>query len=163
MEKIPTETEKREHLRKIINAAHSGMFITQGVMGLHGRPMANAEVTDPFTTLWFATSRSSVKMDELKRDDRVFLAYHNGGTEWATISGRARAVDDRAKIRELWSPLWKVWFESADDPDIILLEVTPEGGEYWDSGNKVAAYIKFAVGALAGKDLSREDHQVVAM
>ena len=163
MEKIPTEAEKREHLRKIVNAARTSMLVTYGAMGLHGRPMANAEVSEPFEMIWFATSRSSVKMDELKRDDRVFLAYHGSGTEWATISGRARAVDDRAKIRELWSPVWKVWFESADDPDIILLAVTPEGGEYWDSGNKIAAYIKFAVGALAGKDLSREDHQVVRM
>jgi general stress protein 26 len=158
-----TEQEKREHLRKLINSAHSAMFVTHTINGLHGRPMANAEVEESFLRIWFATSRSSSKVDELQHDNRVFLGYAKSGTEWASINGRARTVDDRAKIQELWSPYWKNWFNGADDPDLILLEVIPESGEYWDSGNKLFAMVKFAVGAMTGRPMDLGDNQKVSL
>lgn len=163
MHKHPTETEKRENLRKIINGAHTGLLVTYTTQGLHGRPMANAEVEKNFDIIWFATQRSSTKIEELQHDNRVFLGYQKGGMEWATLNGRATVVDDRAKARELWSPLWRNWFENADDPNLVLLQVTPETAEYWDSGNKLVAMIKFAVGAVIGKPMDQGDHQKLAL
>jgi general stress protein 26 len=162
MNKPPTDTKKREHLRKIINGAHTGLFVTHTIHGLHGRPMANAEVDDVFEVIWFATKRSSAKIDELQHDSRVFLGYQKSGTEWATVNGRARVVDDRAKAHELWSPLWRNWFTDADDPDLVLIQVTPESAEYWDSGNKLVAMVKFAVGAVT-EPMDQGDHQKLAM
>jgi general stress protein 26 len=163
MTHIPTEQERREHLRKIINSAQSGMMVTHSLMGMHGRPMANAEISEQFSSIWFATQRRSAKVEELSHDNRVFLGYHGGGTEWASIYGRARIVDDRDKIRELWSPYWKNWFSGPEDPELVLIEVWPESGEYWDSGNKLFAMVKFAVGTMIGRDLSREDNQKVTL
>jgi len=163
MTHVMTEEERREHLRKIINAAHTSMFVTHTIGGLHGRPMANAEVEESFSTIWFATSRSSAKIDELRHDNRVFLGYHKSDTEWASINGRARSVDDRAKVQELWSPFWKNYFTGPDDPDLILLEVTPESGEYWDSGNKLFAMVKFAIGAMTGRETAKDDNQKVSL
>ena len=119
MDESKSEAEKREHLRKIINDAHVGMMVTRSSDGgMHGRPMANAQVEEDFDEIWFATSRSSAKVDELARDDRVFLGYTNAsGSEWAAVSGRARTVDDRAKVEQLWEPMWKNWWTGPDDPD----------------------------------------------
>ena len=165
MEKAKSEPEKREHLRKIINGAHVGMMVTRSSDGgMHGRPMANSQVKEDFNEIWFATSRSSVKVDELTRDDRVFLGYGNGtGSEWAAVSGRARTVDDRAKIKELWEPMWKNWWTGPDDPELILLRFTPESAEYWDSGNKLVQLAKFAIGTVTGKDMTKDDNVKVKM
>jgi general stress protein 26 len=155
--------EQREHLRKIINAAHSGMFVTHRAGGeMHGRPMANSKVEEDFTRLWFATSRDSAKVTELNNDDRVWLGYTNSaGTEWASVNGRGRVVDDRAKIKELWEPLWKNWWEGPDDPELTLIEVKPESAEYWDMGNRLVAAVKFAIGTITGKDMTAGDNQKV--
>ena len=165
MDKSKSEAEKREHLRKIINGAHVGMMVTRAADGgMHGRPMANSQVTEDFAEIWFATSRSSAKVDELARDDRVFVGYGNGpGSEWAAVTGRARAVDDRAKIRELWEPMWKNWWTGPDDPELILLRFTPESTEYWDSGNKLVQLAKFAIGTVTGKDMTKDDNVKVKM
>ena len=155
-----TESEKSEHLRKIVNKAHSGFFITHTAGGqMHGRPMVTAQVEGDFDRLWFACQRSSPKIAEIKRDDRVMVGYTTGDTEWAAVNGRARVVDDRAKAKELWSPYWKTWLDGPDDPELILIEVTPESAEYWDLGGKVAAAIKFAVGTITGKDTTAGDNQ----
>jgi general stress protein 26 len=163
MPNTPTDAEKREHLRKIINDSHSGMFVTRRPDGtMHGRPMANAQVGEDFGSLWFATSRSSAKASELRSDDHVFLGYNNSsGTEWAAVNGRGRVVDDRAKARELWEPMWKNWWDSPDDPELVLIEVTPESAEYWDMGNRLVAAVKFAIGTITGKDMTANHNQKV--
>ena len=128
--------------------------------GMHGRPMANSQVKRGFREIWFATSRSSAKVDELERDDRAFVGYTNTtGSKWAAVSGRVRAVDNRAKIRRLWEPMWKNWWTGPDDPELILLHFTPEQGEYWDSGNKLAQLAKFAIGTITGKDMTADDNK----
>ena len=50
-------------------------------------------------------------------------------------SGRqSTAVDDRAKIAELWDESWKIWFPAGkDDPTLTLLRIRGETGEYWDN------------------------------
>ncbi|HZZ42116.1 MAG TPA: pyridoxamine 5'-phosphate oxidase family protein [Tepidisphaeraceae bacterium] len=160
-----SDHDKQKHLRKIINDCRTGMMVTRSATGsMHARPMANVEISEAFDYIWFATSRTSAKTAELLADDRVLLTYMNSsGTEWASINGHTRTVDDRQKIHELWSPFWKNWFTGPDDPNLILLQVTPETAEYWDSGNKVVAMAKFALGALAGKNLLEGDNQKLSL
>lgn len=160
-----TEAEKRQSLRKIINDSHTAFLVTRSVDGRpHGRPMANAEVDEDLRRIYFATQRSSGKVDELNVDDRVFLGYVNGsGAEWASITGRGRIVDDRALIRELWNPMWKNWFTGPEDPEITLIEVTPEQAEYWDAGSRLVQMAKFAFTALTGKAVDEGEHAKVAL
>jgi general stress protein 26 len=70
----------------------------------------------------------------------------------------ARIVEDRAKIGELWSPIWKTWFESPDDSKLSLIAVIPESAEYWDSGSQVCQMLKFAVAAVTGRALSEGEN-----
>lgn len=159
-----TETQKRETLRKIVNDASAAFLVTRGTdgEGMHGRPMATAQVDEDFTSIWFATSRDSGKVEEINADPRVYLGYTNGsGSEWASINGRATIVDDRDKVHELWSPLWRNWWESADDPNIVLIEVFPDHAEYWDSGSRLVMFAKMAVAAVTGKKLPDGEHETV--
>ena len=52
------------------------------------------------------------------------------------ISGTANVVTDPAKIKELWHESLRGWFpKGQDDPNIALLKVTIDIGEFWDSPN----------------------------
>jgi general stress protein 26 len=53
-------------------------------------------------------------------------------------------------MEELWNPILKAWFpKGLDDPNIILLKVSVEAAEYWDSTSstivQVAGFIKALV------------------
>ena len=147
-----TDIDKRKHLEKIVNDSHTAFFVTHlESQPMHGRPMANAKVEAGVAAIWFASHKSSGKTGELKSNANVLLGYTNtSGSEWASISGTATLIDDRAKIKELWSPIWKNWFDGPDDPNIELIRVDPQFAEFWDNGNKAVAMVKFAIGAVTG-------------
>jgi hypothetical protein len=66
--------------------------------------------------------------------------YRDGNREWVSVSGLATVSRDRAKIRELYQPDWKVWFAAAgdprhgtpDDPRMVLIGVTVHAAEFLD-------------------------------
>ena len=150
-------------IRAIINAAHTAFLVTHNhATGPHGRPMATAQVGEKVEELWFASQRDTLKIEELGDDDHVFLGY-TVHTKWATLTGHARVVDDRAKAREVWSDVWKNWFSGPDDPNLVLIQVIPEQGEYWDGGSKVVQMIKFATTALTGVRTSPGAHAAVKL
>lgn len=158
-----TDAEKRAHVRKLINGIRTAMMVTLSEQGtMHGRPMATADVDEAVDTLWFGTQRDSHKVDELRHDNRVALAYVNtSGSDWVSVTGRARVVDDRGKARELWGPHWKNWFESPDDPNLVLIAVTPEIAEYWDSGSKLVQVAALAAAAVTGKHFNEGENASV--
>jgi general stress protein 26 len=159
-----SSSDQRKHLYKIVNDANSAFMVTHHNGRMHGRPMQNAKVGDDATVIYFATQRRSGKVEEIERDSQVYLGYTNPtGSEWASVNGTARVVDNRAKIKELWSPVWKNWFEGPDDPNLVLIEVTPDTGEYWDNGSKALQLVKFAITAVTGKRLSEGEHAEVKL
>lgn len=159
---MSTEQEKRAKVRAMINDIRDAMFVSQTAGGgLHGRPMATAEVEEDWDRIWFATRRDSGKVNEIRDEDHVFLDYGKGA-EWVSVSGRARVVRDVKKQAELWSPLWKNWFKGPDDPDMLLIEVTPETAEFWDNGSRVFALAKMAAAAVTGKHFETGEHERVS-
>lgn len=66
------------------------------------------------------------------------------------------------KIHELWSDLYKAWFDSKDDPSICLIKVDMKRAEYWGhSGGTFGAYIQMAASALTGKKDSGAENEVI--
>ncbi len=77
-------------------------------------------------------------MSELRKDRHVNLSDYNDRTrEWISVSGIARIVTDRDKIRELYRPDRRAWFGDEggdnnggrDDPRMVLLGVRITYGE----------------------------------
>ena len=61
--------------------------------------------------LWFVTDRDAPKVADIRRDKNINLSYYsNKSREWVSVSGKARIVTDRKKIRELYRPDWRAWF-----------------------------------------------------
>lgn len=115
---------------------------------LRARPMALAEVEED-GTLWFATDRHSGKLDELAKDNHAVVVMQSS-YKFVSLSGTATAVDDRARIARLWKVEWKVWFPGGqDNPNLVLLRVDGNTGEYWD--NSGTHGVKYSI--EAGKAL----------
>jgi len=117
---------------------------------LIARPMATQRRMDG-AHFWFVTEEGSPKLQEISVDPNVNLSYYKDRTkEWVSISGVARIVRDRAKIRELYEPSWKVWFPDEgeprnggpDDPRMVLLGVDARFAQFM-SVDKIAPVVAF--------------------
>ncbi len=162
------QDDKKQKLIEILKKMDTVMLVTEGKAGaLHGRPMAIADV-EPNGDLWFATSRSSEKTRELGANSRA-LATAQGSSLYASVSGRVELVDNRPKIHELWKDVWKVWFPNGkDDPEIVLLHLRPDAGEYWsNAGTEGIRYLFEAAKALVtgekAKPTDDEQHAKVKL
>ena len=130
-----------EHLQQLLESFDSAMLITKHGDGDHARPMAIAGV-EGVSTIWFVTSTASPKALELSADARVAITCQEN-RKYVALSGTGVIVKDRAKIDELWSETWTVWFpDGKDSPDLGLLRVTVQDAEFWDNaGTKGVRYV----------------------
>ncbi|MEN0022259.1 pyridoxamine 5'-phosphate oxidase family protein [Microbacterium sp. LWO14-1.2] len=111
--------------------------------------------------LWFLVAKGATFVTDLRADDRVGVSLSSNDS-WVSLSGRAELVDDRAKIKELWSPTVEAWFtDGPDDPEVGLLKFTAETAEYWDSpGGKLASLFSFVKSKVTGEQYDAENETV---
>ena len=151
MSKAMTQEDKLAKLREIVKAVDICMLTTTDERGgLHSRPMSNNREVEFGGDLWFFTYGSSHKVDEVGRAPEVNASFADiDGQQYASLTGRAEVIRDRAKIEELWKPELRAWFpQGVDTPDIALLKVTVERAEYWDSSQSLVAHAVSLVSSL---------------
>lgn len=150
----PDHNESIKKLGEMIKDIEIAMLTTAEPDGsLRSRPMATQQF-DFDGDLWFFTRASSPKVDEIEQEHHVNVSYAAPNKQrYVSVSGRARLVRDKNKIKELWSPILKAWFpEGLDDPDLALLKVAVEQAEYWDSpSSTVAQLVGFVKAVATGK------------
>ena len=133
---------------------------------LHSRPMYT-NTPDADGTLWFFTEQDSSKVSEVQQDRHINLGYSKPDDNlYVAITGTAKMVTDRAKIKELWSEGLRGWFpKGSDDPNIALLHVTIDRGEFWDTPNatllRAYAYAKAVI--TGERDQPGPDRQSVVI
>jgi general stress protein 26 len=109
-----------ENARSIIRSAEYCFLIT---LGEKGEP--NARLVQPFEpqadmTIWIGTWSRSRKVQEIQKDNRVTLAFHDkNGTAYVTLLGSAQIERDTRKKRKYWREEW-----------IGFLPQGPEGDDY---------------------------------
>jgi general stress protein 26 len=142
---MDSEETSREHLMSMLKGFDVGILTTQTGEGeIRGRPMALAQVTEG-GTVYLATSITSPKVAEIADNPAVAVMLQDS-KRWVSLSGHARVVRDRILIDKLWSEGWKIWFpKGKSDPDLILIAVDVNEGEYWD--NSGMRGIRFAIEA----------------
>jgi general stress protein 26 len=151
MSKAVTRDERLARLREIVKAVDICMLTTtDDEGGLRSRPMSNNRDVEFDGDLWFFTYGSSHKVDEVGRVPQVNAGFADvDGQLYASLTGRAEVVRDRAKIEELWKPQLRAWFpEGVDTPDIALLKVTVERAEYWDGSQSLVSHAVSLVSSL---------------
>lgn len=148
------EDEARMKIREMIEAIGVSMFVTHDGERLRSRPMQHMALDDDGRTLWFFTKAGSPKAEEIGSDGRVLLGYSAPNSQdYVSVSGQAEVLRDEAKAAEIWSEPARVWFPGgASSPDLALIKVTIDGGEFWDSSARslVFAY-GYAKAMLTGK------------
>ena len=157
---MQTEFEK---LGELIKDTRIAMVTTVQPDGaLHTRPLATLRYEND-GQLWFYTAIDSAKVDEVSNDIRASVAFADIEQDaYVAASGVAEVVNDRQRIRDLWTTFAKPWFpEGPDDPNLALLRVRVERAEYWTSPGKAAYLFNVAKAAVTGKRASMgENHKL---
>ncbi|CAN5303735.1 pyridoxamine 5'-phosphate oxidase family protein [soil metagenome] len=140
-------TDTKEHFDEILKDFDNAMLVTHDPEGeLRARPMAMAESMSS-GDLWFATDVTSGKVEEILADPRIAITLQGNG-KYLSLTGRATVVHDRQKIRELWTPTWKAWFDDENDPKLGLINIRAREGEFWDFSG-VKKKLTFLVDAVS--------------
>jgi len=145
--------EGRKKIAELVKGIHIAMMTTVAEDGsMSSRPMAVQD--KPFDgTLWFLTRSTSDKIDEIQQDQHITLTFaETSSSKYLSLKGRASVGRDRAKIKDLWNPMYKAWFpKGEDDPEIAVLRVDVHEGNYWEANSgKIVMMMKYAVAAATG-------------
>lgn len=150
-EKIMDEKRDKSilQLKEMLEGIDFCMLTTVNDGKLHSRPMSTQEL-DENGNLWFFTADNTRKADEVAADNRVNVAYSApDDNRYVSVFGTAEITRDRAKMKELWSPIHKAWFpEGLDDPHICLMKIDIEDAEYWDAPSSKIVQLAGLVKAL---------------
>ncbi|QTM98458.1 general stress protein [Sediminibacillus dalangtanensis] len=155
-------SENQETIKKIkdlIKDEKVAMLTTVSPDGkLMSRPMQTQEVQFDEEEIWFLTEKDTDKYRDISQDGEVNLAYANGS--YVSISGTAEFVQDEEKKKDFWNPIvGKVLNTSAEDPNVVLVKVTPHIAEYWESGKSMKTVKEF-VKKMTNKDSMEEGNDL---
>jgi len=151
-----------EKLVEMLKGVRVCMLITKekNSENLSGRPM-NISKIDNDGTVWFFTKASSPKTEEIEESKKVSIAIANeSSNNYLMIHGLATLVNDKTKMKELWSSILKAWFPlGIDDPDMSLIKVTPKEVNYWDSSSsKMVVLFNILKAIVSGKEYEEGEH-----
>ena len=138
-------------------AGHNGSF--------DSRPMATQE-TEFDGTVWFLSHKESGKMAEISEDAHVSLLYSDtSDSKYVTAKGKATISQDKAKIHDLWNPMFKAWFPGGeDDPSISVIKVVVDEAQYWQaSSSKIVMGVKYLAAAVTGDHTKIGEHGTVKL
>jgi general stress protein 26 len=152
---VMNDTAQHEVLWDLIKETRFCMLSHRHTDGtLHSHPLTTQNrQLEADGCLYFFVSRSSEVGQRLRQDGNVNLAYANPGKDtWVSVTGTARVLEDRARVRELFSPMAKAWFPGGpEDPDLELVEVRIDEAEYWNvKDNKLLQLLKMGKAAATG-------------
>jgi len=161
MDTQPQSDPAMTKLADLIDAASIGMLTTAESGGsLRSRPLGTLQI-DSEGALWFFTSIASHKVDDIDQHHKVNLSYANPSRQdYVSISGTAQLVNDRAKMKQLWTPWIEPWFpKGVEDPDLALLRISVDEAEYWDApDSKVQRLLGLAKAMATGKTDKLGEH-----
>ncbi|WP_435747180.1 pyridoxamine 5'-phosphate oxidase family protein [Microbacterium sp. PMB16] len=156
-----TDTTPVQRVAELIKDFRFAMFTTRNAEGrlvAHPLTVQEAEFDGD---LWFLVSKSATLVIDIRADERVGVSLSSNDS-WVSLAGTAELVEDRAKIKELWSPTVDAWFpEGPEDPDVGLLKFDAQSAEYWDSpGGKLASIFSFVKSKVTGEQYDAENETV---
>jgi general stress protein 26 len=164
---MQADTATREKLWGMIKKHRFAMLTTQeSGQALHSRPMTTID-RDFDGTLWFFAKADSAAVTAIGSHPQVCLSYSDAdAADFVCVSGAAEIVTETAKKEELWKPMVQAWFpEGAQSPLNVLIKVTPDHAEYWDSkSNRLVQLFSMARALATGappRDLG--EHKTVPL
>ena len=142
MSETMVRDEALDKIWSLIKEARSALLVTVTKDGsLDSRPMGCVQRAFD-GKLWFLAFASSPKITEIEHNSHVLVAYSRPSEfEYVSLSGRARIIEDKRKVQELWSEALRVWFPAGpDDPELTVISVDVDEARYWTRAAPVVTY-----------------------
>jgi general stress protein 26 len=165
MHSTSTSSADWRKLIDLIRDVKIAMLTTRASDGtMHSRPLTTLDSDDFDGALWFLIAADSEKAQEIARRPQVNLGYANPDDgKYVSVSGVAELVRDRARVRELWTPIAKVFFpRGPDDPNLVVLKVDVRSAEYWASpSSRVERLMGMAKAMLKGDESALGENKTI--
>ncbi|MGM8213222.1 pyridoxamine 5'-phosphate oxidase family protein [Virgibacillus sp. W0430] len=120
------EQKLREQIESILEHDTVGPMATVKANKPHSRYMTFYHEN---LQLFTATSKETHKVEEMKDNPytHIILGYNGEGFGDAYVEYEGKvSVNDSASLKEkLWNESMKQWFKDADDPNYMIIEITP--------------------------------------
>lgn len=140
-----------ERAWKLAKRIGTAMFVTWDGERQRSRPLA-ATVEKDEGAIYFLTDIAGEKDDQIAEYPYVSVNFvDNSKVRYVVFSGKATVSNDRERIKELWSPFAKAWWDSPEDPSIRVIRMTPEDAELWDSPGRLATTVSMLAAAVTGR------------
>lgn len=136
---ITSHEEGIKKLRRLTENIKFCMLATVDETGvIRSRPMTIQKM-DTNGDLYIITGRNAVVVTAVERNDFVNASFANDrGDVAVSVCGRAKLIEDRQKLAELWDPIFQIRFpKGLDDPNLTLMKIEVESAEHWDSRRRV--------------------------
>ena len=147
----------------LINDIPVAMVVTHDGQGQHmrARPMAMRPAREE-GAIYFLTDVDAPKAEEIRRNQTICLALaDNKSQKYVSITGHAEIIDDRDRVKEIWSIYDKAFWPDKNDPRIRILRVTPESAEFWEGAGAIVTAVKLVAAIATGERMNLGENQKV--
>jgi len=118
---------------------------------MRARPMA-AHAAEEEGAIYFLTDVDSPKASEVKGSDTICLAFaDNKSRRYVSVTGQADIIDDKDRIKKIWSIYDKAFWSDENDPRIRILRVMPESAQFWEGAGTVVTALKLIAASVKGE------------
>lgn len=119
---------------------------------LHACPMTTNQFDLEKKEIWFIGDKTTETIKDIANNAQINLSYASvDSKDYVSITAKAELIEDKAKLDELWTPIYAAFFENGkEDKNVQLIKVVPHGAEYWKSGNSVINLFKMTAAAVTG-------------
>jgi len=159
----PGVEEKITALNDFVKSSKFGMLTTRIADSglLVSRCMAVAAQESGGVDYLFHTNTSSGKTDDLSSDSHANISFLTANGSWASISGTASVMTDRATVKKYYTPLLKTWVGDLgdgvhdggeNDPRIGIIKIEAITATYaLPKGTAIGRGVEMIKGAVTGE------------
>jgi general stress protein 26 len=146
-----TDAEDVARVWRLIEKIDICMFASRDGDAIRARPMSSIP-REAQSVVYFLTDTEGHKESEIAANNNVSLLYAEPSHgKFLTVTGRARVLNDRALIAELWNKDAEAFWNGADDPRVRVVEVTPIDAQFWEGPHGIVATVEMAIAAVTAQ------------
>lgn len=131
--------QKQELKKKILDVMYS--YPVGSVATIKdGTPWVRYMVIQPQDdlTLYTTTFALARKVSQIKKNENIHIAFGFDPKNWAlpfvNVDGSAEVLTDAETKKKCWKEEYKQYYKGPDDPNYIIMKITPRVIEYMTAG-----------------------------
>lgn len=159
--RVSPDPQDVDRVWKLIEKIDICMLASRDEEAIRGRPMSSIPRQNE-NAIYFLTDTDGHKDTEVDRDDSVGLFYQKPGDgKFLAITGRARVLNDRALIKDLWNTGAEAYWAGPEDPKVRVIEVTPQDAQFWEGPHGIVATVQMVLAATTAMPPVQGDQRKV--